>query len=176
MEWEETKDYANNNSIHQIEVQNNFDQDSNSCIIQSLFSNLSTIEKSLLKFNNYHAHPLVLSNEDLVKVLKGTVYSVEIEKLIDSKKIINSIETYFNSLICSQENCGRTAIMAYLDNEESSNWLYCQKDITLLGHETQQPHFFEKEKNTKYKSYNWARKAINWGPKRNSILKEWKHS
>ena len=91
MEWEEIKDYAQNNSIHQSEVQNNADQDSNSSIIQPLLSNLSTIEKSLLKLNKYHSHSLIFNNIDLVIVfIKGTVYTVKIEKLIDSKKIINS--------------------------------------------------------------------------------------
>ena len=97
-------------------------------ILKNAIEQLNKLDKSLKKviYDEEETRNLNLAKDmDLVKVLDGIVYNVEItNKLWDVKELANNIQIGFNNLLCTQYHWNRRAIMYSKYNDDSQAEFY----------------------------------------------------
>ena len=115
-----------------------FDQISN---INSVFENSSIIKELTEKHGEENVHQIVEQIEgiDLVKFLKAKGHSFFPKRIINSKKIVKTIENWLQYLYCSTKDCPYNAIITY--KGESSDHIYCQVHADPENHTTDQVVF-----------------------------------
>ena len=113
-------------------------------IIQSVIRDSLLVEGSMLGLATGQDYDELIQPEniDLAKVFNGTIYTVKLEKMLDSKDIINKIDNWRKNLKCSNESCNSNATMTYL--HENSAEIFCEVHANMTEHLTK-PHLFENE-------------------------------
>ena len=113
-------------------------------IIHSVLSNSLLVEGSMLGLatGQDFCELIQPENIDLTKVFNGTIYTVKLEKMLDSKDIISKIDNWRKNLKWSSESCNSNATMTYI--HENSAQIFCEVHSNMTEHLTK-PHLFENE-------------------------------
>ena len=104
---------------------------------KSKYNNYSSIKKMTGRFGEEEVQQIVEQIEaiDLVKFLKAKGHPYFPKRIVDSKKIIKTIEYWLQYLNCSVKDCPYNAIITY--QGESSDQIYCQMHADPSKHMTE---------------------------------------
>ena len=115
--------------------------------LQTFFDKLSKNEKLMHKLNalketNDFAQ---IENIDLIKILRGTQYSLTIEKFFEFDFAFKKLEEGFGKLQCSHPDCELQAVMAFEGKDEDPSIQYCHYHFNHSNISTNSPKYFEFE-------------------------------
>ena len=112
--------------------------------LKSKYNNYSSIKEMTGRFGEEEVQQIVEQIEaiDLVKFLKAKGHPYFPKRIVDSKKIINTIEYWLQYLYCCEKNCPYNAIITY--QGENSDQIYCQVHADPSKHMTERI-FFQNE-------------------------------
>ena len=86
-----------------------------------------------------------IKNIDLIKFMRGTQYSTNIEQFFDFDLAIKKIEEGFGKLQCSYPQCEFQAMMAFKGKNGEPTIQYCDHHFNNSNNSTKSPKIFEYE-------------------------------
>ena len=105
--------------------------------IKSLFDNCEQIDEVMKKRGEDKVLKFIrqMKSSSLIEILKGKEYEVLTERMLNSKKIINKIQNFLESLKCWAIGCPHKATLIYAD--ENIDQIFCEAHENATEHLTE---------------------------------------